>query len=71
MAARRPKNKNTTSDGYAYLTKRTLVSKAQTAGKIAEDKAMDTMGYIVVVIENAVVKKYADGHIEHISQVME
>lgn len=62
-------SKNTTSDGYAYLTKRTLISSAKSAGKAAAEKAMDLMGYVVVAENGWIVKKYRDGNVVRISQV--
>jgi hypothetical protein len=67
--AKNLKNKYTTADGHAYLTKRTLVAKAQSAGKLAEDNAMRVMGFTIVVIGNEVVKKYADGRIEAVVKI--
>lgn len=67
------KNKNTskylTKDGYSYLTKRTLVSKAQSAGRKAARTAMELMGYVVTVQEGWVVKLYEDGNIERIQEL--
>jgi hypothetical protein len=61
--------KYTTSDGYAYLTKRTIVSKAKAAGKRAADEAMQIMGFIVVAEGNWIVKKYEDGRTERLAEV--
>lgn len=46
--------------GYAYLTRRTLAQKAQSAVTKAAGAAMDTMSYVVVHEGNWVVKKHAD-----------
>ncbi|WP_138475597.1 hypothetical protein [Dyadobacter bucti] len=54
---------HTTRDGYAYLTKRLLVSKAQQAGKAAAKEAMELMGYVVTVKDGWVVKLYPDNTI--------
>jgi hypothetical protein len=62
-------SKHTTKDGFEYLTKRTLVSKAQSAGKIAAKNAMNIMGYIVTVQDGWVVKRYEDGKIEQLQQL--
>jgi hypothetical protein len=67
--AKRSTSKNTTRDGYSYLTKRTVVSKAKAAGKLAAKKAMDTMGYVMTVIDGWVVKQYADGEIVRVAPV--
>lgn len=61
--------KYTTDDGYHYLTKRTLVRKAKSAGKAAAKKAMSVMGYVVTVKDGWVVKIYRDGRIEKLHQV--
>jgi hypothetical protein len=53
----------------AYLTKRILVSAARRGFKEAAKEAMQVMGYVVIAHEGWVVKKYADGRIERISQI--
>ena len=63
------KSKYNTTDGHAYLTKRTVVTKAKTAGKKASADAMRTMGFVVTVQKGWVVKKFADGHTERISSI--
>lgn len=63
------KNKYTTSDGYAYLTKRMVVAAAKAAGKRAEKKAMEIMGYVVVTQGEWVVKKFKDGRVEKLSKL--
>ena len=65
----RKKLKNLTSDGFAYLTKRMVVSKAQSAGKKAADSAMNIMGYVVIAHNGTVIKKYANGDSELIEQL--
>jgi hypothetical protein len=60
-----------TRDGFAYLTKRTMVTKAQSAGRIAAQKAMETMGFVVTTSKGWVVKKYADGAIVRIAKIAE
>ena len=50
-----------TADGQSYLTKRIVLSKARAAGKKAAENAMETMGYVVVVENNELVRKFADG----------
>jgi hypothetical protein len=62
-------SRDTTSDGYAYFTKRTLLRRAHAAGKKAAGAAMDEMGYVVVAENGWVIKKYADGRIENISRI--
>lgn len=70
-SARKKKSAHATRDGYAYLTKRTIVSKAKTAGITAARKAMDTMGFVITTHNGWVVKKNADGQVEKISEIQE
>lgn len=63
------KDKYATSDGYSYLTKRTVVSKAKAAGKKAAKAAMETMGYVVTIKDGWVVRKFEDGKIEQIERI--
>lgn len=63
------KSKYNTTDGLAYLTKRTIVAKAKMAGKKAAAAAMHTMGFVITVQGGWVVKKFADGRIERISSI--
>lgn len=67
--AAKKKSKYNTTDGHAYLTKRTVVAKAKTAGKKASAAAMRTMGFVITVQKGWVVKKHADGRIERISTI--
>jgi hypothetical protein len=70
MAIKKSKNiKNTTSDGFAYLTKRTIVARARAAGKMAADNAMEIMGHVVIAENGWIVKKFKDGHVERLSQL--
>ena len=62
-------SRHVTKDGYEYLTKRELVTKAQNAGKKAAKQAMDTMGYVVTVLDGWVVEKYSDGRIVRLKEV--
>lgn len=62
-------SKETTADGFAYLTKRTLAVKAQAAVVKASDAAMKTMGFVVVQEGDWVIKKYADGRMERIAPI--
>jgi hypothetical protein len=66
-AQKSKRSKYATADGYAYLTKRTLVSKAKAAGVKAAETAMEIMGYTVVKEGDWIVKKYADGRQERLS----
>lgn len=63
------KDKYATSDGYSYLTKRTVVSKAKAAGKKAAKAAMEAMGYVVTIKDGWVVRKFEDGKIEQIERI--
>jgi hypothetical protein len=70
MKTEQKKNsKHTTSDGFEYLTKRLLISKAKSAGKVAAKNAMDTMGYIVTVHDGWVVKRYESGKVEQLHKL--
>lgn len=62
-------DKYTTKDGYYYLTKRIVISKAQSAGRAAAKNAMSVMGYVVTVKDGWVVKMYKDGQIERIQRL--
>jgi len=55
------KSTHQTRDGYAYITKRFVVSKAQSAGRLAALRAMKTMGYVVTVRGEWVVRENQDG----------
>jgi hypothetical protein len=63
-------DKYTTSDGYAYLTKRMVVATAKAAGRRAAKKAMEVMGYVVVSEDGWVVKKFKDGRVEKMSKLL-
>jgi hypothetical protein len=67
--AAKKSSKYTTSDGHSYLTKRVTVSRAKAAGKVATEKAMRVMGYVVVAENNKIVKKYLDGRVEVIAAI--
>ena len=58
--------KKTTGRSTTYLTKRRLMSAAQTGIRLAAANTMKVMGYAIVAHEGWVVKKYADGTIEKI-----
>jgi len=62
-------DKYTTADGYAYLTKRILVSRAKAAVKQASDEAMKIMGYVVVAEDGWIVRKNANGTTERIEKI--
>lgn len=67
--ATKKKSPYLTKDGFAYLTKRTVVTQARVAGRLAASKAMTIMGYVVTTADGWVVKKYADGKIEKLSKI--
>jgi len=64
------KNAHTTRDGYAYLTKRTVIRKAKSAGRLAALRAMRTMGFVITIERGWVVKKHEDGRVEKISRII-
>ena len=63
------KAKGKASNKRPYLTKRRLASAARTGIRKAAVETMELMGYTVIADNGWVVKKYADGHIEKISQI--
>jgi hypothetical protein len=67
--ARSGRSRWRTKDGFAYLTKRLTIGKAQSAGKAAAQNAMDVMGYVVTVQDGWVVRAYRDGHVEQIEKL--
>ncbi len=52
-----------------YLTKRRLVSAAKSGIRLAAKETMAIMGYTIIAKDGWLVKKYADGHIERVSQL--
>lgn len=52
-----------------YLTKRLLLNKSRRAITEASEKAMEIVGYVVIVENNQVIKKYKDGKVELIEQL--
>ncbi len=63
------KSRWATKDGFAYLTKRLLVGKAQSAGKVAAKNAMEVMGYVVTVRDGWVIRAHSDGRVEQIEKL--
>ena len=57
------------SVGDPYLTKRLLVSRAQSAGRAAAKEAMELMGYVVTVKDGWVGKLYPDGSFQKMKQL--
>lgn len=55
--------------GYEYLTTRLFIRAAKKASDEAADKAMETMGYVVIGLDGWVVKKYKDGRIERLEEL--
>jgi len=66
---RRKSGKHVTSDGYSYLTKRILLSRARRAGHHAASQAMSLMGYVVTVKDGWLVKQYANGITEQLQKI--
>jgi hypothetical protein len=52
-----------------YLTKRILVSAARSGIRKAAKETMDIMGFVVIVENGWVVKKYRDGKIEKLERL--
>lgn len=52
-----------------YLTKRRLASAARSGIRKAAAETMHVMGYTVIAENGWVIKKYADGRIERMSQI--
>lgn len=70
MAKRVAKNsENTTVDGFAYLTKRVVVSKACKATRNAYNEALITSGSVVKEENGWIVRKHQDGSVDRISIV--
>ncbi|RXF70517.1 hypothetical protein [Arcticibacter tournemirensis] len=69
LGKKRKTSNHVTSDGYSYLTKRLLVSKAKSAGVTASQDAMGLMGFVVTVKDGWVVKQYADGNTEQLQKI--
>jgi hypothetical protein len=70
IAAKKKKSgQHITSDGYYYLTKRLLLSKARAAGHSAASQAMTLMGYVVTVKDGWLVKQYANGVTEQMQKI--
>ena len=68
----KPKSKTALADekrGYAYLTTRILVSNTKKAGQAAAQKAMETMGYLIVAKEGWLVKIFKNGDVERIEEL--
>jgi hypothetical protein len=63
------KSAHITRDGYAYITKRFVVRRAQTAGRLAAARAMKTMGYVVTLRGGWVIKEHQDGSIERLVRI--
>jgi len=57
------------SNKQPYLTKRILVSAARAGIKKAAEETMEIMGFVVIVKDGWVVKKYRDGTIEKLERL--
>ena len=66
---RKKPGQHVTSDGYSYLTKRLLLTRAKQAGQQAASQAMTLMGYVVTVKDGWLIKEHADGQIEQLQKV--
>jgi hypothetical protein len=69
MASGRNNKEHRTRKRANYLTKRILVRATRSGGALAARRAMELMGYIVVAENGHVVRKYADGSSEQITQI--
>ena len=52
-----------------YISKRLVERKSKSAFKSAAKKAMTDIGYVIIVEDGWVVKKYSDGEIEKIEEL--
>jgi len=66
---RRKKTPYTTSDGYAYITKRIVLNTAKIAGKEAATKAMSAMGYVITVKGDWLVRQDEDGTVQKMKRI--
>ena len=66
---RKKSGQHITSDGYSYLTKRLLVSKAKSAGHNAASQATNLMGYVVTIKDGWLVKQYGNGATEQLQKI--
>ncbi|HEY4110405.1 hypothetical protein [Puia sp.] len=57
------------SNKQPYLTKRILVSAARSGIRKAAKETMEIMGFVVIVKDGWVVKKYRDGKIEKLERL--
>ncbi len=53
----------------AYLTKRALINKSEKAIQKASEKAMKTVGYIIVARDGWIVKENQDGSVERVKKL--
>ncbi|MEO7906526.1 MAG: hypothetical protein ABIT06_06105 [Saprospiraceae bacterium] len=63
------KTRYSTEDGYAYITKRIVLRKAKSAGKIAAANAINTMGYVITVHGDWLVQRNLDGSVQKLSRI--
>ena len=66
---RKKSGQHVNSDGYSYLTKRLLLSRAKSAGRDAASQAMNLMGYVITVKDGWLVKQYANGITEQLQKI--
>lgn len=67
--SKKPVLKKRTNSKTAYLTTRILVRAAKTGSKEAAEKTMKAMGYNVIFLNGAIVRKYSNGRIQEIKPV--
>jgi len=63
------KSKKGSGSRTPYLTKRLLISSAKSGVRKASEDTMHVMGYLIVVQDGWVVKKFPDGTIERIEPI--
>jgi hypothetical protein len=63
------KHNNMLRDSKPYLTKRILIRAAKKGFRKAAAETMDIMGYTATVKDGWVIKLFADGHSEQVSQI--
>lgn len=62
-------NQEDSDSGFEGLSVKQFIKILQKAGSNAADKAMETMGYVVIGLDGWVVKKYKDGTIEKLEKI--
>lgn len=70
VAAAKTPSKTKRKKSPPYLTKRILISAAKRGIRKAAEETMQIMGHVVIAQNGWVVRKYADGTIEQIEQII-